>query len=96
MKWLKIRMEEGKNNCDNVNVGNVGGKSKENGISGGEGRPPNPLAAVYRQCLSSGNPLGDASCKKSLVRHPSLVKKRTGEKILKFSFLNCFSPCLKI
>ncbi|XP_027081342.1 probable protein phosphatase 2C 22 isoform X2 [Coffea arabica] len=69
-------MEEGNTDCNIVNVGNGDGKSKENGISGSEGRPPNPLAAVYRQCLSSGDPLGDASCKKSLVRHPSLVKTR--------------------
>ncbi|KAL3500419.1 hypothetical protein ACH5RR_039512 [Cinchona calisaya] len=66
-------MEEG--NKVNIDIG--GGKSSENGISGCEGRPPNPLSAVYRHGLTSGQPLDPASCKKPLVRHHSLqVKKR--------------------
>lgn len=63
-------MEEG----NKVNIGNDGGKS--------EGRPPKPLAAVYHQCVNSGNPLTTASCKKSLVRHPSLVKNKSKISIL--------------
>ncbi|KAL3498311.1 hypothetical protein ACH5RR_041043 [Cinchona calisaya] len=65
---------------NSVNIDNGSGKSggsRENRISCREGRPPNPLAAVYRQCLNSGNPLTALSCKKTLIRHPSLVKTRT-------------------
>lgn len=50
---------------DSSKVGGV-----ENGSSS-EGRPPNPLAAAYRQCFSTE--LAASPCKKSLVRHPSLV-----------------------
>ncbi|KAL5783182.1 hypothetical protein ACOSP7_008211 [Xanthoceras sorbifolium] len=45
----------------------------ENGSSS-EGRPPNPLAAAYRQCLNSDCVV--LPCKKSLIRHPSLVKTK--------------------
>ncbi|KAI9192891.1 hypothetical protein LWI28_029012 [Acer negundo] len=45
----------------------------ENGSSS-EGRPPIPLAAAYRQCLSSDCVV--LPCKKSLIRHPSLVKTK--------------------
>ncbi|XP_038710209.1 probable protein phosphatase 2C 57 isoform X3 [Tripterygium wilfordii] len=45
--------------------------SADNGSSGESGRPPNPLAAAYRSCLSADRlPM---PCKKSLVRHPSLI-----------------------
>ncbi|KAK2661074.1 hypothetical protein Ddye_007607 [Dipteronia dyeriana] len=44
----------------------------ENGSSS-EGRPPIPLAAAYRQCLSSDCVV--LPCNKSLVRHPSLQVK---------------------
>ncbi|KAL9250446.1 putative protein phosphatase 2C 22 [Drosera capensis] len=40
--------------------------------SSSEGRPPNPLAATYRQCFST--PHVPTPCKKSVVRHQSLVK----------------------
>ncbi|KAI8547259.1 hypothetical protein RHMOL_Rhmol07G0180800 [Rhododendron molle] len=44
----------------------------ENGSSS-EGRPPNPLAAAYRQCFSGPRVAAVAPCKKkSLVRHASL------------------------
>ncbi|GMH07006.1 hypothetical protein Nepgr_008846 [Nepenthes gracilis] len=46
----------------------VGG---ENGCSS-EGRPPNPLAAAYRQCFGTARVA--SPCKESLVRHISLVK----------------------
>ncbi|RVW54013.1 hypothetical protein CK203_072918 [Vitis vinifera] len=42
----------------------------ENGSSS-EGRPPNPISSAYRQCFGSAQV--NAPCKKSLVRHPSLV-----------------------
>ncbi|PSS01155.1 Protein like [Actinidia chinensis var. chinensis] len=45
----------------------------ENGASS-EGRPPNPLASTYRQCFSDARVA--APCKKSLVRHQSLVKTK--------------------
>ncbi|KAF3447190.1 hypothetical protein FNV43_RR12370 [Rhamnella rubrinervis] len=45
--------------------------SVENGRSS-EGRPPNPLAAASRQCFSNDHVA--LSSKKSLVRHPSLMK----------------------
>ncbi|GAB2275549.1 hypothetical protein Dimus_010306 [Dionaea muscipula] len=45
---------------------------RENGSSS-EGRPPNPLAAAYRQCFSTAHI--PTPCKKSLVRHQSLVKE---------------------
>lgn len=43
-----------------------------------DGRPPNPLAASYRQCLSNERSTTDP-CKKSLVRHPSLVKTKMSD-----------------
>ncbi|KAL6985336.1 protein-serine,threonine phosphatase [Sarracenia purpurea var. burkii] len=46
----------------------------ENGSSS-EGRPPNPLAPAYRQCLTTPR-VAASSCKNSLVRHPSLVKTK--------------------
>ncbi|XP_038710208.1 probable protein phosphatase 2C 22 isoform X2 [Tripterygium wilfordii] len=47
--------------------------SADNGSSGESGRPPNPLAAAYRSCLSADRlPM---PCKKSLVRHPSLTSE---------------------
>ncbi|KAA8521478.1 hypothetical protein F0562_012151 [Nyssa sinensis] len=49
----------------------------ENGSSS-NGRPPNPLAAAYRQCLST-TCVTASPCKKSLVRHQSLVKTNTSE-----------------
>ncbi|KAF8393297.1 hypothetical protein HHK36_021538 [Tetracentron sinense] len=50
-------------------------ESKGNGENGSssESRPPNPLAGAYRQCFSSAR--AASSCKKSLVRHPSLVEQ---------------------
>uniref|UniRef100_A0A5B7ABS7 protein-serine/threonine phosphatase n=1 Tax=Davidia involucrata TaxID=16924 RepID=A0A5B7ABS7_DAVIN len=45
----------------------------ENGSSG-NGRPPNPLAAAYRHCLSTSC-VTASPCKKSLVRHSSLQVK---------------------
>lgn len=44
--------------------------SGENGSSS-EGRPPNPFTASYRKYLTN-DPLV-APCKKSLIRHASLV-----------------------
>ncbi|XP_052206617.1 probable protein phosphatase 2C 22 isoform X2 [Diospyros lotus] len=43
----------------------------ENGSSS-EGRPPNPLAATYRQYFGASR-VAASPCKNSLVRHPSLV-----------------------
>ncbi|EXB94130.1 putative protein phosphatase 2C 22 [Morus notabilis] len=42
------------------------------------GRPPNPLAAAYRQCADAGADPGAVAVapKKSLVRHPSLMKTK--------------------
>ncbi|CBI20977.3 hypothetical protein VitviT2T_004740 [Vitis vinifera] len=48
----------------------------ENGSSS-EGRPPNPISSAYRQCFGSAKV--NAPCKKSLVRHPSLLKMKTTE-----------------
>lgn len=61
--WLRVRME---GSGEVVNC-------LENGSSS-EGRPPNPLAAAYRQCFSGPRVAAVAPCKKkSLVRHASLV-----------------------
>ncbi|MQM06014.1 hypothetical protein Taro_038836 [Colocasia esculenta] len=49
----------------------------ENGSSSGM-RPPNPLAGAYRQCFSAPR-VAAAPCKKSLVRHPSLVRTSASE-----------------
>ncbi|XP_062101601.1 probable protein phosphatase 2C 22 isoform X2 [Humulus lupulus] len=46
----------------------------ENGSSS-DGRPPNPLAGAFRECISSPN--AAVGYKKSLVRHPSLMKTKT-------------------
>ncbi|KAI9092789.1 hypothetical protein K1719_027586 [Acacia pycnantha] len=46
-------------------------------MSSGESRPPNPFAAEYRQCLSTD--CGAAPSKRSLVRHPSLMKTKVSE-----------------
>ncbi|KAF8034212.1 hypothetical protein BT93_C0483 [Corymbia citriodora subsp. variegata] len=43
-----------------------------------DGRPPNPLAASYRQCLSDDR-AAPVPRKKSLVRHPSLVKTKMSD-----------------
>ncbi|KAJ9167785.1 hypothetical protein P3X46_019380 [Hevea brasiliensis] len=48
----------------------------ENGSSS-EGRPPNPLSEACRQRFSIDNVT--VSCKKTLVRHQSLVKTRTSD-----------------
>lgn len=53
-------------------IGVVDGSRGENGSSS-DGRPPNPIAMGYnRQCFSASRVLA-SPCKKSLVRHPSLV-----------------------
>ncbi|XP_054798642.1 probable protein phosphatase 2C 22 isoform X1 [Prosopis cineraria] len=53
-------------------------QNKSSGFrSSGESRPPNPFAAEYRQCLSTER--GAAPSKKSLVRHPSLMKTKVSE-----------------
>lgn len=39
--------------------------------SSSEGLPPNPLAAAYKQSFNNDHVA--LPCKKSLVRHPSLV-----------------------
>ncbi|KAL5539493.1 hypothetical protein UlMin_043225 [Ulmus minor] len=57
-------MEETKSSC------------AENGSSS-DGRPPNPLAAAYRQCI--GNERLSLPSKKSLVRHPSLMKTKISD-----------------
>ncbi|KAM1177663.1 hypothetical protein PS1_017312 [Malus domestica] len=56
------------------------GSKVENGSSS-EGRPPNPLstAAAYWQCGFSPADGVPVPCKKSLVRHPSLMKTKTKE-----------------
>ncbi|XP_010249924.1 PREDICTED: probable protein phosphatase 2C 57 isoform X2 [Nelumbo nucifera] len=54
-----------------------GSKGGEQNGSSSESRPPNPLAGAYRQCLSSNRVA--SACKKSLVRHPSLVKVRMSD-----------------
>ncbi|PON57946.1 Protein phosphatase [Parasponia andersonii] len=46
----------------------------ENGSSR-DGRPPNPLAGAFRQCIGSEQ-VAVVACKKSLVRHPSLMKTK--------------------
>ncbi|KAJ0029986.1 hypothetical protein Pint_12722 [Pistacia integerrima] len=48
--------------------------SGENGSSS-EGRPPNPLTTPYRKCLNNDRVV--VPCKKSLVRHASLMKTKT-------------------
>ncbi|PSR91813.1 Protein like [Actinidia chinensis var. chinensis] len=53
------------------------GSEVVNGVENGgssEGRPPNPLAATYRQCFGGGR-VTAGPCKKSVVRHHSLVVK---------------------
>ncbi|OVA06528.1 Protein phosphatase 2C (PP2C)-like domain [Macleaya cordata] len=52
--------------------GSKGSGSGGENDSSSNGRPPNPLAGAYRQFFSS--PQVTSSCKKTLVRHPSLVK----------------------
>lgn len=61
-----------KNSCGSDN-------NRENVISSGDGRPPNPISGVYRHSLSSGIPVGPTSCQKCLLRHPSLVKSRNSD-----------------
>lgn len=46
----------------------------ENGSSS-DGLPPNPLAGAFRQCIGSEH-VAVVACKKSLVRHPSLMKTK--------------------
>ncbi|CAL8996785.1 unnamed protein product [Prunus brigantina] len=53
------------------------GSKVENGSSS-EGRPPNPLAGAYWQCFSHNDGV-PVLCKKSLVRHPSLMKTKTSD-----------------
>lgn len=76
-KWFRIRMEGinllAKNSCESDN-------NSENVISSGDGRPPNPISGVYRHSPSSDHPVGPTSCKKCLLRHPSLVKKQKEDK----------------
>lgn len=57
--------------------------SVENGSSS-DGRPPNPLAAAYRQCLSDDHVA--LPSRKSLVRHPSLVSSTSAVAILQSGF----------
>ncbi|XP_028779318.1 probable protein phosphatase 2C 22 [Neltuma alba] len=45
--------------------------------SSGESRPPNPFAAEYRQCPNTDR--GAAPSRRSLVRHPSLMKTKVSE-----------------
>lgn len=51
------------------------GVGRENGSSS-ESRPPNPLAGAYRKYFVSTDARTASPCKKSLVRHPSLVKMK--------------------
>ncbi|XP_031373444.1 probable protein phosphatase 2C 22 [Punica granatum] len=60
---------EGGKDCSN---------GRENGTGSGNGRPPNPLAASYRQSFS-GDHNDLVPCKKSLVRHPSLMRTRMSD-----------------
>lgn len=53
-------------------------KNGANGSGSCDGRPPNPLAASHRQCLSDDR-VAPAPRKKSLVRHPSLVKTKMSD-----------------
>ncbi|KAI5669461.1 hypothetical protein M9H77_19314 [Catharanthus roseus] len=62
----------------------------ENGISGSDRRPPNPISGVYRQSLSYGRPLSPTSCRKCLVRHPSLVPSRTSDISLEGLSINSY------
>ena len=53
----------------------VEGSEVVNGVENSgssEGRPPNPLAATYRKCFGGGR-VTAGLCKKSVVRHHSLV-----------------------
>ncbi|KAI3825473.1 hypothetical protein L1987_06962 [Smallanthus sonchifolius] len=45
------------------------------------GKPPNPLTPIYRQCLNGQGDFveSSSSIKKSLVRHPSLVRTRIAD-----------------
>ncbi|KAI4337357.1 hypothetical protein L6164_015785 [Bauhinia variegata] len=45
--------------------------------SSSESRPPNPLTASYRQCLNTDRVA--VPCKKSLVRHPSLMRMKASD-----------------
>ncbi|XP_042481694.1 probable protein phosphatase 2C 57 isoform X2 [Macadamia integrifolia] len=47
--------------------------------SSSESRPPNPLAGAYRQCFNSVHVA--SPCRKTLVRHPSLVKMTSDDSI---------------
>lgn len=50
--------------------------------SSADGKPPNPLAGGYRRCFTADvidPPSSSSSIKKSLVRHPSLVRTRISE-----------------
>ncbi|XP_071693471.1 probable protein phosphatase 2C 22 [Rutidosis leptorrhynchoides] len=56
----------------------------ENGTSSSssspaDGKPPNPLAGGYRRCFADVIDPSSSSVKKSLVRHPSLVRTRISE-----------------
>ncbi|CAM8889793.1 unnamed protein product [Rhodiola kirilowii] len=63
------------------NFGNL-----ENGSCSSDGRPPNPLTSAYRQCFSTSR-LTVASCQKSLIRHPSLIRSRGSETSLETSLV---------
>ncbi|KAM7459443.1 hypothetical protein LguiA_036437 [Lonicera macranthoides] len=59
-------------------IGVVDGSRGENGSSS-DGRPPNPIAMGYNsKCFSASRVLA-SPCKKSLVRHPSLVKTKASD-----------------
>lgn len=74
-----------------VVVGDNGDTKSSNRISGGtDGLPPKPLTAVYGHCLTSKQTLSAAPCKKSLARHPSLVKKKRKRERIQFCFLFLF------
>ncbi|CAI9094440.1 OLC1v1030184C2 [Oldenlandia corymbosa var. corymbosa] len=86
--------------ADKVVVIDNGGGNSNNGISGGnDSLPPKPLGGVYRQSLSTGQTPTAASCKKSLARHPSLVKTKPLDiPVERLNINDCetvFSPSLR-
>lgn len=67
---------------------------RENGSVSGNGRPPNPPAGSYQQSFSSDS-VSLSPCRKSLVRHPSLVSSLFNFIFLVFSpFFCCFAYSL--
>ncbi|KAI4316279.1 hypothetical protein L6164_024274 [Bauhinia variegata] len=55
----------------------IEGLNSSEARSSSESRPPNPLTAAYRQSLNTDRVA--VPCKKSLVRHPSLMKTKVSD-----------------